>query len=142
MTRRYAVSRHIAATPARVWRLLTDADGFSSWNDAVISLDGPIAVGRSIDLVSTADPERTFTLEVAEMTEPTRMVWTDGMPLGLFTGTRTYELIAAGEGTDFSMVEEFTGPLAALITRFIPDLTDSFEMFADSLVRAAAQSSA
>ena len=116
-----------------MWRLLTDADGFSSWNDAVISLDGPIAVGRSIDLVSTADPERTFTLEVAEMTEPTRMVWTDGMPLGLFTGTRTYELTAAGEGTDFSMVEEFTGPLVPLIWRTMPDLQPSFDRFVDGL---------
>ena len=33
---------------------------------------------------------------------------------------------------------EFTGPLAPLITRVIPDLSDAFEQFADGL-RAAAE---
>ena len=35
------------------------------------------------------------------------------------------------------MVEAFTGPLAGLITRAIPDLTESFELFADGLASAA-----
>jgi hypothetical protein len=66
------------------------------------------------------------------------MVWTDGMPLGLFTGTRTFELVALDDTTcRFSMTESFEGPLAPLISRFIPDLTESFEMFAEALRRAA-----
>jgi hypothetical protein len=35
------------------------------------------------------------------------------------------------------MVEAFTGPLAGLITKAIPDLTASFDMFADCLKEAA-----
>ena len=34
-------------------------------------------------------------------------------------------------------VEEFTGPLAGLITKAIPDLTTSFDTFADGLKAAA-----
>ncbi|MEM8708446.1 MAG: SRPBCC domain-containing protein [Actinomycetota bacterium] len=137
MGRRYAVERTIAASPERVWRLLTDARGYPSWNPAVVSLVGPIASGTTIELVSTVNPKRTFRLTVAELAPPSRMVWTDGMPLGLFTGTRTYSLTATGGQTHFSMVEEFTGPLAGLITRMIPDLTESFEQFADGLQTAA-----
>jgi len=65
------------------------------------------------------------------------MVWSDGMPLGLFRGVRTYRLDPAGSGTAFSMTEEFSGPLAGLITKAIPDLTESFNQFADGLKAAA-----
>ena len=143
MARRYAVERSIAAPAASVWALLTDAERYTEWNDAVISITGPIREGDDIELVSIADPKRTFTLRVQEMVAPHRMVWTDGMPLGLFRGTRTYELTPDGDTTRFSMVEEFTGPLAGLITRMIPDLSESFAVFADGLQAAAeGQSSA
>jgi hypothetical protein len=60
------------------------------------------------------------------------------MPLGLFTGTRTFEIDTRDDNTcRFSMTESFDGPLAPLISRFIPDLTESFETFAESLRRAA-----
>jgi hypothetical protein len=35
------------------------------------------------------------------------------------------------------MTEEFTGPLAGVFTRAIPDMTKSFNLFADSLKSAA-----
>ena len=35
------------------------------------------------------------------------------------------------------MTEEFTGPLSGLIARSIPDMTDSFNQFADGLKAAA-----
>ncbi len=119
------------------WELLTDAPGYSDWNPAVVSLDGTIAAGEKIKLVSIVSP-RTFTLKVAELTPPRRMVWADGMPLGLFKGERTYTLTPTDSGeTEFSMVEEFTGPLAPLITKTIPDMTESFDKFADGLKVAA-----
>ncbi len=53
---------------------------------------------------------------------------------GLFKGVRTYTLVA-GEagGTLFSMREQYTGPLAASIGEFIPDLNPSFQQFATGL---------
>jgi hypothetical protein len=134
---RYGVQRTINASPERVWELLTDARSYSDWNPAVVSIDGTIAAGEKIKLVSIVSP-RTFTLKVAELSPPHRMVWADGMPLGLFKGERTYTLTPVGDGaTEFSMVEEFTGPLAPLITKSIPDMTESFDKFADGLKIAA-----
>ena len=54
------------------------------------------------------------------MAAPTRMVWADGMPFGLFTGTRTYQITAVGAGSRFEMTEDYTGPLSGLICRSIP----------------------
>ena len=137
MAMRYHVERRIDASPDRVWALLTDAASYRDWNRAVISIDGTIAAGNTVALVSTANPKRTFKLRVTEMSAPNRMVWSDGMPLGLFKGERTY-LAQPREGvTHFEMTEEYTGLLAGLFTKAIPDLTESFNVFADSLKTAA-----
>ena len=133
----YSVSRSIHAPPDVVWGLLTDSSSYRDWNPAVLSIDGLIAPGSIIKLISVASPKRTFSLEVTSMQAPVRMTWADGMPLGLFRGVRTYELAPLEAGTRFSMTEEFTGPLSGLIAKSIPDLTDSFNQFADGLKEAA-----
>lgn len=43
----------------------------------------------------------------SELALPIRMFWSDGMPMGLFTGRRTYRLEPTGGGMYFSMTEEF-----------------------------------
>jgi hypothetical protein len=137
MALRYHVERRVDASPEKVWALLTDVSTYAAWNRAVISIGGTIATGNTISLVSTANPKRTFKLQVTEMTAPNRMVWSDGMPLGLFKGERTY-LVEPREGvTHFEMTEDYTGLLSSLFTKAIPDLTESFSLFADSLKTVA-----
>ena len=97
-----------------------------------------IEQGRTIKLVSIASPGRAFKLKVAEMRAPHHMVWSSGMPLGLFTGRRTYSITErGGAACDFRMTEAFSGPLAGPIGTTIPDLTESFDLFADGLTAAA-----
>ncbi len=68
------------------------------------------------------------------MNPPGRMVWTGGMPLGLFKGVRTYTLSReASGGTQFHMREEYTGPMLPLMWRAMPDLGPAFEQFAAGL---------
>lgn len=137
MAKRFEVTTDIAAPRERVWGMLTDADSYERWNRSVVSITGPIAEGETISLVSTLDPKRTFKLLVAEMSAPERMVWADGMALGLFRGVRTFTLEPVDAGTRFSMVEEYSGPLAGLITKMIPDMNDTFHMYADGLKEEA-----
>jgi hypothetical protein len=137
MATRYTVSRRIDAPTDKVWALLTDASNYGRWNRAVVSIEGKIAAGETVSLVSIANPKRTFRLHVSEMTAPTRMVWRDGIPLGLFTGERTYRVEPREGVTHFEMTEEYTGLLAGVFTKAIPDLTESFNLFADSLKTAA-----
>jgi hypothetical protein len=136
-TKRYSVSRSIHAPTDVVWGLLTDSSSYRDWNTAVLSIEGLMAPGSTIRLVSVASPKRTFSLEVTSMQAPVRMTWADGMPLGLFRGVRSYELAPCDVGTTFSMTEEFTGPLSGLIAKSVPDLTESFNQFADGLKAAA-----
>jgi hypothetical protein len=69
------------------------------------------------------------------------MVWAGGMPLGLFTGIRSFVLTAAASGgVRFAMDETYDGLLAPLVTRSIPDLQPAFDTFAADLKhRAEAQ---
>jgi len=137
MTRQYGVTRSIAASAQRVWDLLTDAPGYKSWNAAVVSIEGRVEAGSTIKLVSAVNPGRTFTLKVTALTPPHRMVWSGGMPLGLFTGTRTYLIAPDAAGCRFSMSEVYTGLLSGLFFKSIPDLTESFNQFADGLKLAS-----
>jgi hypothetical protein len=75
---------------------------------------------------------------VTEFRPGRRMVWSGGMPLGLFRGVRTFTLAPQdGGATRFTVREEYTGPLLPLVWRSIPDLGPSFEQFATGLKQRA-----
>lgn len=136
--KQFETSIIIRAPAAVVWRLLTDASDYPRWNSTVEKVTGRIAAGESIKVYTKAMPGKAFPLTVTELVAPRRMVWSGGMPLGLFTGARTYTLDErAGGQVAFAMREEFTGLMAPLITRSIPDLQPSFDQFAADLKRAA-----
>jgi hypothetical protein len=137
---RFHASRRIAAPPDRVWALLVDLPSWRAWNPTIVSIEGDVTTGSTVRLVAAVNRQRTFAVRVTELVPPQRMVWASAMPLGLFRGVRTYSLApaAADAGTDFAMTEAYSGALAGLIGRSIPDLGPSFEAFADAL-KAAAQ---
>lgn len=138
----FATRTIIRAPAERIWSILTDAAGYPSWNSTVERVDGTIALGENVTVYAKASPGRAFPLQVTEFEANRRMVWTGGMPLGLFKGARTYVLTASAPGeVEFTMREEFSGLLAPLITRSIPDLQPSFDQFAADL-KARAESKA
>jgi hypothetical protein len=101
-------------------------------------VDGTIAAGETITVRVPVNPGRAFPVKVTTFDKPRRMVWTGGMPLGLFKGERTFTLEPAGNGnTTFSMQEVYTGVLAGMMFRQIPDLSGAFEEFGESLKVAA-----
>jgi uncharacterized protein YndB with AHSA1/START domain len=134
----FATTIAINAPAGTVWALLTDAALYPAWNSTVDRIEGRIAPGEKVTVHAKASPNRAFPLRVAVFEAPARMVWTGGMPLGLFTGTRTFKLAPApGGGVVFTMQEGFAGLLAGLITRSIPDMQPAFDTFAVDLKRAA-----
>jgi uncharacterized protein YndB with AHSA1/START domain len=124
----------IDADPARVWAVLADGAGWSSWDSGVEAVEGRIAVGEKVRIRTTAAPGRAFPVTVSAVEPPRRLVFTGGMPLGLFRGVRSYTLTAGEQGgTTFVLREQFSGPLLGLIGRSIPDLQPSFTQFAEGL---------
>ena len=132
----YEATADIDATPDAIWAVLTDGQRMPTWDSGVERFEGTIAPGAKLKVYVAANPGRAFPVKVTEFEPARRMVWTGGMPLGLFKGVRTYTLDAIGAGsTRFTMREVYSGPLLGVIGKSIPDLGPSFTQFAHGLKR-------
>ncbi len=132
----FAAAAQIAASPARVWDTLTNTSHWTQWDPSLESVEGTFGPGGRL-VIRVRGTSRPFKLKVAAWEPGRRAVLVGGMPLGLFTGTRTYELTAVAGGVRFEMAERYSGPLAGLIGRSIPDLQPSFDSFVAGLRTAA-----
>jgi uncharacterized protein YndB with AHSA1/START domain len=137
MTKTFATETRINAPRERIWALLTDAPTYPAWNTTVDRVEGRIALHEKIRVFAKIQAGRAFPVRVATFVPDERMVWVGGMPLGLFKGERTYTLTPDGDATVFAMREVYSGPMAGLITRSIPDLQPAFDEFAAALKRRA-----
>jgi hypothetical protein len=134
----FEASSTIGATPDRIWAILVDGASYPAWDSGVVSVEGRIAPGETIKVVSGANPGRTFPVKVSGFEPARSMTWSGGMPLGLFKGVRTFTLSPVGDGTTrFGLREEYTGPLLPMMWRSMPDLGPSFTQFATGLKRRA-----
>ena len=130
---RYSTSITIEAPVEQIWGVLTDAENFPRWEPNTTKVEGDVRIGQKVT-IHTKLSSRAFPVTVSELQENSKMVWTGGMPLGLFKGVRTFQLSEREQGrVEFSMEEVFSGPLLPLIGRTIPDLSESFEQFAAAL---------
>jgi hypothetical protein len=127
--RHFTSSTTIDAPREKVWEVLVDGARYTEWDSGVVRLEGTIAPGASIRVVSGANPGRAFPVKVTEFEPGRRMVWSGGLPLGLFRGVRTFTLTPEGGHTTLSVREEYSGPLLPLIWRSMPDLQPSFDQF-------------
>jgi hypothetical protein len=131
----FSVTTFIPASAETVWAILTNGGKWTFWNPTIEKIEGTIVPGGTIKVYTKLDPERAFPVEVTELTPPKKMVWTGGLPFGLFRAERIFTLTPSAGGCEFFMREQFSGPLASLMTRSMPDLQPSFNEFADALRR-------
>lgn len=129
----FATRTTIHAPPEAIWNLLIDASMYPTWNSTVARIDGRIALGETVTVHVKAAPGRAFPVKVETFEISKRLVWSGGMPLGLFKGERTFELRPIADGVEFAMHEDYTGLLAPLIIKSIPDLQPAFDEFAACL---------
>lgn len=87
----YEAGTTIHATPDAIWRILTDAPGYSAWDSGVVRVGGRIAPGKR-SLSFPGPIQRACPVTVSQFVPGQRMVWSGGMPLGLFKGVRAYTL--------------------------------------------------
>jgi len=76
----YEASSSIDATPQAVWAILTDAPRYAEWDSGVTRVEGRIAPGEKIKVISEANPGRAFPVKVTEFTPDRKMTWSGGMP--------------------------------------------------------------
>jgi hypothetical protein len=126
----------IDAPAERVWDTLVRTPDWTGWDPALECVEGELAPDGRV-VIRVRDQSRPFRLRVTAWEPGRLLVLAGGMPLGLFTGTRRYELDPAGAGTTMRMKETYSGPLAGMIGKSIPDLQPSFEAFVSGLRQAA-----
>ena len=135
--RSYEATTWIHATPARVWAVLTDVEAWPTWESGITTAKGTCRLGQTLAVGAEVAPGRTFKVKVSQMAPPAKLELSMGMPFGLFKGVRTYTIDEVNGGTQFTLHEQFSGPMLGVIGKSIPDLTPSFEKFAAGLKQQA-----
>ncbi|MEO1095573.1 MAG: SRPBCC domain-containing protein [Cyanobacteria bacterium J06638_28] len=130
----FSASIEIARPPEAIWAVLTDASSYAEWATGVHRLEGEIKEGAILQLYTSSKPDRPMPLRVSNLVRPQTFTLSGGLPFNLFRGDRTLTLTPQPDGTtEFSMCEVFGGLLSPLMSRMIPDLTESFESYVAGL---------
>lgn len=130
----YSATANIKASPDRIWQILTDGANYPTWDPWAIRIEGKIAAGEKVVAYTKLSPDRAFPVKVTTFEPGRKMVWTGGMPLGLFTGIREFILSPKGDNTvDFTVREQFSGLMLPLMARSLPDMTQPFQDFVNGL---------
>src|SRR6478609_4456039 len=124
----YKASTTINASPEKIWAILLDGSKYPEWDPFADKIEGRIAPGETIKAYTKLSPGRAFPAKVTVFEPGRKMVWSGGMPLGLFKGERTFTLAPYGKGeVDFTVKEAFSGHMVPVIGGSIPDLAEAFQ---------------
>jgi len=124
----------IDAPPLRVWEVLTDTAHWPEWDPSCDRIEGEPRLGGKVKAYTKLAPGRAFPVTVTTLEAPRLMVWSGGMPFGLFKGVRTFSLTPRADGgTDFALTETFSGPILSAFRKQLPDMTEAFEGFVAGL---------
>jgi uncharacterized protein YndB with AHSA1/START domain len=133
----------IRAAPQTVWEVLTNAPGYAEWNPEIVAIKGRMALGERIRArVRVGNGAiRTVPLRVTAFEAPSRMEWTGGLPLGLFTGRRILTVTPEDGAVEFRMLVQMSGPLAALMVKAVGNRESEIDAFSSALKARAEQTS-
>jgi hypothetical protein len=111
----------VYARSSTVWDIITDAGNYTVWDSGITRIEGQVRNGATIRIRTMTGGNQTFRLRVRQIPGEL-MTWTGRLPLGPFTGVRTFTLSPQDGKTHLKVREEFSGPLLGLIWRTVPDL--------------------
>lgn len=103
----------IAATPEKVWEILTDFKRYPQWNPFIKSIEGVVEVGNQIKI---SLPDMKFSPQVLVFEKNRELKWLGKLFLkGLFDGEHRFLLEGLPNGeTLFTHSEAFSGILVPL----------------------------
>jgi hypothetical protein len=116
--------RHVSeipATPEQVWAVLTDLEGWKTWNPTLVEPRGELREGSVVRMkLRLGRVSMPMKQKIVELTPPSALRWQSRFgPAWLFLVTRTFHLERVDEtGTRLEQSEEGTGLLARLIFVF------------------------
>jgi hypothetical protein len=134
----YRAATTIAASPQKIWDILIDTAGYPKWDPGMVRIEGRLALGGKVKFFTKFSPDQAFAVKVTVFEPGKKIVFTGGMPFGLFKSERTHTLTTDEAGqTTFHTEEIFSGLLLPIFGRSLPDLTASFEAFTAGLKKRA-----
>ena len=103
----------IEATPEEVWAILSDVDGWSSWNTTVHASSGQFAQDAQMDITmknKKGDAGPHYKPMITTCTPPFKMRWRAKMMAGfIFTNDKLIEISATESGCKVTHSELFGG---------------------------------
>jgi hypothetical protein len=139
--RQIQTSIDIAASPTRVWSVLTDFRAYATWNPFITSIDGKPQPGAQLRVTIAPPGRRPMTFRPVVLTAtPRELRWRGRLLVpGLFDGEHAFQLeLLLTAGCRLHHTERFSGLLVALISGSLLDATrDGFEAMNGALKRRA-----
>lgn len=132
----------IAASPEKVWSILTDFKNYPNWNPFIKSLTGEVAVGKTI--VAKLSPPNssamTFKPKVLVFDKNKEFCWLGNLFFrGLFDGEHKFELKDNQDGTTtLIQSEKFSGILVPFLAKMLDTNTvEGFKLMNQKLKELA-----
>lgn len=131
----------IAAPPAVVWAILTDASRYQEWNPFITTLEGSLEVGQVLNVVVSPPDSSDFRFcpRVLKSEIEQELRWRGNVLADfLFAGEHYFQLEALANGnTRFSQGEDFEGYLLRFLGRQMTATAQGFVFMNQALKRRA-----
>ncbi len=134
----------IAATPEKVWSILTHFEDYPNWNPFIKTISGTPVVGGNISaqIQPPNGKAMQFTPRVLQFTENKELRWIGKVMVPFaFDGEHTFSITDNGNGTvTFKQYEHFRGVLVPFFKKMLEvDTKAGFEMMNGKLKELAEQ---
>lgn len=110
----------IAASPAKVWGILTDINKWHEWSPIINQSSGNASLGSKLDMTMVGKEEGKdgpkYSPEITQLDEAKYFRWRAHMMAGfIFTNDKVFELEETATGTKLIHKELFSGLLAPIM---------------------------
>ena len=129
----------IAATPERVWAVLTDFAGYRAWNPVFCEASGELALGNQLTL-TTIQPrnDRTMTVKVKVVAvKPAAELGWQSRMYGLASSKRSFLLSPDGSGTQLTQIGVYQGLFTSFPPKVIGRIQNNFDAINEAVKEQA-----
>ena len=127
----------IAASPERVWQVLSDFSRYSEWNSFITAINGEVAEGKTIEALING---MTIRPKILAFKPNEELRWKGKLFVkGLFDGEHSFTLVDNQDGTTtFLHNEKFNGIFVGLLRKTLDTtILDGFRKMNEELKKEA-----